>query len=438
MKKLNVLMLGWEFPPVINGGLGVACLGLAKAMSTKVNLSMILPKTDPNFIVNNVELIGLNNISIEEIRRIAANSPYQTFSKVDYIETEILPYNSDQTEKAILATNNTYKKGSKDAIRKSVKDGNFFSNDDLYGSDVHGKVVKYAEYAANLAEKKDFDVVHAHDWMTFLAGIEIKKRTGKPLIVHVHSLNYDRGGPECRGWIFDIEKYGMEMADLVIPVSNYTGSIVTGHYSIYPRKVYPVHNGADAVVPFKAEKHFPEKLVLFLGRVTGQKGPEFFLDIASKVLKEHKNVRFVMAGTGDRLKRLIENGAYRQVGNKFHFTGFLNKEKVNTLLSMADVYCMPSVSEPFGLSALEAAQFGIPAVISKQSGVAEVLKGALKADYWDVNLMAEHIVSLLENEKIREKVIKDSYKDLQNLTWDKAADEILKLYEEKFNKSVAA
>jgi glycogen synthase len=438
MKKLNVLMLGWEFPPVINGGLGVACLGLAKAMSSRVNLSMILPKTDPDFIVNNVELIGLNNISIEEIRKSAADSPYQTFSKVEYIETEIFPYNSGSIEESVLGGSKTFKKGSKDELKRSVQSGNIFTNDDLYGTDVHSKVVKYAEYAANLAQEKDFDVIHAHDWMTFLAGIEIKKRTGKPLVVHVHSLNYDRGGPESRGWIFDIEKHGMEMADVVIPVSNYTGSIVTGHYSIYPKKVIPVHNGADAVVPFKVEKHFPEKLVLFLGRITGQKGPEFFLEIASKVLSQNNNVRFVMAGTGDKLKRVIETGAYRQVGNKFHFTGFLNKEKVNTLLSMADVYCMPSVSEPFGLSALEAAQFGIPAVISKQSGVAEVLKGALKADFWDVNLMAQHIISLLENEETRKNVIEESYKDIQNLTWDKAADAIVKIYDEKFFKTVAA
>lgn len=440
MKKLNVLMLGWEFPPIINGGLGVACLGLAKAMSNKVNLSMILPKTDPDFIVNNVELIGLNNINIQDIRKSIADSPYNSFSKVQFVETEIMPYNWDavSTEKAVLSSNNLYKKSGKDSFERVSDPSNVFTNGELYGEDVQAKVVKYAEYAANLAEKKEFDVIHAHDWMTFLAGVEIKKRTGKPLVLHVHSLNYDRGGPDSRGWIFDIEKYGMEMADVIIPVSKYTGTIVTGHYAIYPRKVFPVYNGADAVVPFRVEKNFPEKLVLFLGRVTGQKGPEFFLEIASKVLAEHKNVRFVMAGTGDRLKRVIETGAYRQVGNKFHFTGFLNKEKVNTLLSMADVYCMPSVSEPFGLSALEAAQFGIPAVISKQSGVAEVLQGALKADYWDVNLMAKHIISLLENEELRKKVVEDSYKDLQNLTWDKAADEILRIYDDNLFKVTAA
>jgi len=175
-------------------------------------------------------------------------------------------------------------------------------------------------------------------------------------------------------------------------------------------------------------KDFPEKLILFLGRITGQKGPQYFLDIASKVIEHVPNVRFVMAGTGDRLRSLIETGAYKQIGNKFHFTGFLNKEKVQKLLSIADVYCMPSVSEPFGLSALEAAQFGIPCVISKQSGVSEVLYGALKADFWDVDKMAGHIISLLQNETLKETVIRDAFNDLENLTWDKAAEKVAGIY----------
>ena len=263
--------------------------------------------------------------------------------------------------------------------------------------------------------------------MTF-AGVEIKKHTGKPLAVHVHSLSYDRSGPDSRGWVYDIEKYGMQEADIVIPVSDYTGDIVVHHFGIDRNKVFPVHNGVDLVDAYKQDKSFPEKLVLFLGRITLQKGPEIFLEIASKVLKETDNVRFVMAGTGDKLKRIIESGSYKNVGNKFHFTGFLDKEKVNSLLSQADVYCMPSVSEPFGLSALEAAQFGIPAVISKQSGVAEVLKGALKADFWDVDLMAEHISCLLNDSEVKDSVVENSYKDLRGLTWDSASEKIIDVF----------
>jgi len=220
------------------------------------------------------------------------------------------------------------------------------------------------------------------------------------------------------------------MADLVIPVSQYTGTICTGHYGIDSTKVHFVHNGADTVETYRSDSPFKDGLVLFLGRLTGQKGPEFFLEIAAKVLEKNPNVFFVMAGTGERMRQLIEHGAYRNVGDRLHFTGFLDKEKVNQLLSMTDVYCMPSVSEPFGLSAIEAAQFGIPAVISKQSGVAEVLTRARKADYWDVELMAEHIHELLTDADAREEAVRISLEDQQNCTWEAAAGKVINLYQE--------
>ncbi len=226
----------------------------------------------------------------------------------------------------------------------------------------------------------------------------------------------------------------MEQADAVIPVSKYTGTIVSGHYGIDPDKIYPVHNGADPVEPYRGKKKFPEKLVLFLGRLTAQKGPEFFLQIAAKVLEQTDNVRFVMAGTGEKLRQLIETGAFKGVGDKFHFTGFLNKERVNALLSITDVYCMPSVSEPFGLSALEAAQFNIPAVISKQSGVAEVMKGALTAVFWDVNKMAEHIVNLITDEKLYKEVVEQGKKDIEASTWDATADKVINVYNTLLNR----
>lgn len=423
-------MLGWEFPPIINGGLGVACLGMAKALSKHADLSIILPKTDPDFLVDNVELIGLNNISADQISVEETEKVYKEFSEVEFVDTSILPYPVYQTEeKSFIVAKEKEVTVKESHITKT--DLSTFQADDLYGEDVVQKVQEYAKYALALAKKKDFDVIHAHDWMTFLAGIYIKHATGKPLVLHVHSLSYDRTGPEGRGWIYDVEVRGMQEADLIIPVSNYTSEVCKNHLGADASKLFPVHNGVELVEAFKEESSFPEKLVLFLGRVTLQKGPEIFLEIASKVMEECKDVRFVMAGTGDKLKRIIESGAYKQVGNKFHFTGFLNKEKVNHLLSIADVYCMPSVSEPFGLSALEAAQFGVPAVISKQSGVAEVLTSALKADFWDVDLMAEHIVSLLEDEKLKEKVVKESYDNLASLTWDDAASKIMNVFHEK-------
>jgi glycosyltransferase involved in cell wall biosynthesis len=305
-----------------------------------------------------------------------------------------------------------------------------FKMGELYGSDLGAKVVEFSKVCAKLAMMQDFDVVHAHDWMTFLAGVEVKKATGKPLVVHVHASQYDRAGADARGWIFELEKFGMEQADRVIPVSRYTGKIVAGHYGIDPAKIRPVHNGADPVEVFQTRKKFPEKLVLFLGRLTAQKGPEFFLEIAARVLDANPDVRFVMAGTGEKLRPLIESGAFRGLGGHFHFTGFLTKEKVNELLSMTDIYCMPSVSEPFGLSALEAAQFGIPAVISKQSGVAEVLKGALKADFWDVPLMAKHINDLLGDADLRARIVQQAQADMAAATWDAAAAKVVEIYHE--------
>lgn len=430
MGKLKILMLGWEFPPVINGGLGIACLGMAKSLSKIADVSVILPKSDPNFVVDNVELIGLNNMRIEEIKSSITTSNYSFLENVDFIETELLPYSTEDSRK----TKFDKKQFQSFLENVSKEELDTFKAEELYGSDVISKVVQFAKYAARIALTKDFDVIHAHDWMTFLAGIEVKKLTGKPLAVHVHSLSYDRSGPDSRGWLYDVEKYGMEQADMVLPVSGYTGTICTRHFGIDPVKIFPVHNGALEVEPFRQEKSFPGSLVLFLGRLTEQKGPEFFLDIASKVLKKNHHVHFVMAGTGDQMKHLIENGAYKHVGDKFHFTGFLNKQKVNDLLSMTDVYCMPSVSEPFGLSALEAAQFGIPAVISKQSGVAEVLHGALQADFWDIELMAEHIVNLIEDEELKDRVVKAGFEDLEKLTWDAAAIKIVDIFNTHLKK----
>ncbi len=428
MRKTKVLMLGWEFPPLINGGLGVACLGMAKSLSRHVDLSIILPKTDPNFIVNNVELIGLNNLQLSDIHQEDVQVNYKEFSDVEYIDAEFLPYQTSESKEL-----NILGSAVERFSRTTQADLDAFKLDDLYGSDVIGKVIQYSKVATRLALAKDFDIIHAHDWMTFLAGVEIKKATGKPLALHVHSLNYDRVGPDGRGWVYDLEKYGMEQADLLLPVSHYTGSIIQSHYGIDSSKIKAVHNGVEPVKTYRVSPSFPEKLVLFLGRVTVQKGPEFFLDIASEVFKLNSKVRFVMAGTGDKLKRLIESGAYKHIGDKFHFTGFLNKDKVHRLLAMADVYCMPSVSEPFGLSALEAAQFGIPAVISKQSGAAEVMKGALKADYWDTQLMAKHINDLITNDVLRDKVVADGYEDLKTLSWDTASDKIVKIFNEYLN-----
>jgi glycosyltransferase involved in cell wall biosynthesis len=282
--------------------------------------------------------------------------------------------------------------------------------------------------ATAIALTKEFDVIHAHDWMTMIAGMEIKARTGKPLVVHVHSLEYDRSGEDSRGWVYQVEKKGMESADVLMPVSEYTAKIIEEHYKIDKNKISTVHNGIRKVTPFRSEPKFPEKIVLFVGRLTRQKGPEHFLDIASKVIEKEKNVRFIMAGTGDYYRQLLEKSAYRELSDRFHLTGFLNSEKLNNLLSMSDVYCMPSVSEPFGLSAVEAVQFGVPCVISKQSGVAEVLNGSLKFDFWDITKASDYIINLLSDNTLRDRVVSDGQRDLQHISWDISAEKVINAY----------
>ena len=430
MNRLRVLKLGWEFPPLINGGLGIACLGLSRALAKHVDLTVVVPKTSPGTAFDGFQLRGLNELTVEELQSVEERYRYESFAQVRQVPIELNPYVDGEIPQESSVTLTVVEGGEVAFSRTTRRQLDAFKVGELYGPDLGAKVVEFSKVAAKIAMLESFDVIHAHDWMTFLAGVEVKKATGKPLVVHVHALQYDRAGAAARGWIYDIEKYGMESADRIIPVSHYTGEIISTHYGIDPRKIRPVHNGADAVAAFATKKKFPEKLVLFLGRLTSQKGPEFFLETAAKVIARNPNVRFVVAGTGEKLRPLIESGAFRGLGAHFHFTGFLDKEKVNDLLSMTDVYCMPSVSEPFGLSALEAAQFGIPAVISKQSGVAEVLKGALVADFWDVELMAKHINDLLTDAELRERVVEQARLDIAASTWDAAAAKVMKVYDE--------
>lgn len=424
MKKPRILSLGWEFPPIYNGGLGVACYGITKALADKADITLILPKTDPEQYVQNVELIGLNNVDIKKLKEVQEPSSYETFVRLEQIESEFFPYQEKQEITNTIIEVKEHKKFSYvDEIEK-------FDITELYGGDVVEKIHKFSQIAVKIALTKDFDVIHAHDWVTFVAGCNIKSATGKPLVLHVHALETDRSENGSQNLAFLIEKGAMEYADKVVAVSQYTATQITNLYSIAPEKVFVVHNGIEPVSSFKTPKNIPGKMVLFLGRLTEQKGPGYFIELAQRVIAKYPDVYFVMAGTGDKLKSLIENSANKSISSKFHFTGFLNRDKVMQLYSMADVYVMPSVSEPFGLSALEAAQFSIPCIVSNQSGVAEVLTGALTADFWDISSMTKHIVSMLEDEEAREQVIAEMFLNLQDISWDKTADKLLEVFEE--------
>ncbi len=417
----KVLMLGWEFPPIINGGLGVACHDLSGAMSELANITMVVPKSSLGFKVKNVNLLGINNIDINSLEFPSNYHKQKLPFEMHSVPADLDPYFTEG-----VTVPNPYI--SKQAGGKEKLEA--FKIDNLYGGDVINKVSQYADIATSMASKLDFDVIHAHDWMTMLAGIKIKQQTGKPLVMHIHSLEVDRSGPASKGWVYNLEKKGMDYADLLMPVSNFTANNIEEHYGVGKNKISVIHNGSNAVQSFKSERKFKEKMVLFVGRLTRQKCPEKFLDIASRVLEKNPDVRFVMAGAGDYFKSMLEQSAYKHIGNRFHMTGFLNLDKLRYLFSVSDVYCMPSISEPFGLTAVEAAQFDIPCVISKQSGVAEVLSGALKFDYWDINKAADYIVNLLDDSVFRKKVVKDTSSNLGNISWDLSAQKIMNAYTE--------
>ena len=436
MAQPKVLMLGWEFPPIINGGLGVASMGIARALSSKSALTLILPKADPKLTLQNTELVGLNQLDLKKYREEELYRDYfESIEEVMQVPVSMDPYHSElQYRNTVLAHRRQAKNHY--LVPEGEDENPFEADDDLYGHRVVEKVRLYAKYACQIAEEREFDVIHAHDWMTFPAALEIKLRTGTPIVLHVHSLDYDRGGADLKNWIFHLEKELLQEADQVVAVSHYTAGIMETHYGVDPEKITVVYNGVTPRETYSKPKGFPEKLVLFLGRVTGQKGPENFLEVAQRVYRRFPEVRFVMAGTGDRLKRMIEAGAYTEVGHRFHFTGFLDQQGVGDLLAMSDVYCMPSVSEPFGLSALEAAQFGVPMVISRQSGVSEVLPGALVADHWDTDDMAQQVLDLLTNEPMARLLAEQNTDALHKLSWDAAADKLLALYS-SLNSAVA-
>jgi glycogen(starch) synthase len=425
-EKPRVLMLGWEFPPVINGGLGVACHDLCIAMSEYSRVTMILPKSNPEYRVENLELFGLNSIDTRTLKNISHLQEYEQLEHVHFIDSNLDPYyNGNMTRHQHAEIKSKYIND----VEIGGETFTVFNIDDLYGGDVIEKVQVFGKLAAKIALTLEFDVIHAHDWMTMIAGMEIKSKTGKPLVMHIHSLEVDRGGPHSKGWVYQMEKRGMEYADVLMPVSNFTAENIKTHYGINEAKIFPVHNGIRPVNVFHKERAFDEKMVLFVGRLTRQKGPEFFLEIASRVLEYYPDVRFVMAGQGDSFQNIVDKSAYKHIGNRFHLTGFLDMDKIHELLASADVYCMPSVSEPFGLSAVEAVQFGIPVVISKQSGVAEVLTGSLKFDFWDINKAADYIIGLLQDDVLRVKMVEDANNDLLSISWENSAKKVMEGYE---------
>jgi glycosyltransferase involved in cell wall biosynthesis len=300
---------------------------------------------------------------------------------------------------------------------------------------MYTEVQRYAEMAVKLAANEEFDVIHAHDWMTYPAGVAVAKASGKPLIIHVHSTEFDRSGEHVNQMIYDIERMGMHLADKIIAVSYLTRSIIISRYGVSGDKVEVVYNGVErnGNNNWSANENVvkrDEKVVLFLGRITMQKGPDYFLRAAKKVLERMDNVKFVMAGSGDMMHKAVEMAASLGIGSKVLFTGFLRGEDVQRIFKMADLYVMPSVSEPFGIAPLEALDNDVPVIISKQSGVSEVIKHALKVDFWDVDEIANKIVAVLTYPALGIMLRNHGNYEVRKLRWKDSADKCAKIYEE--------
>lgn len=427
-------MFGWEFPPHISGGLGTACYGLTKGLSgfRDVEVTFVVPKAWGDEVQSGVTLLGADRIPV--IRRQIQFIDIE--SKVDYYElqSELIPY-LGTTEFYELKSN--LSSGEKQLV-ETTEEGKFIFNGD-YGPNLFQEIRNYAIVAETIARELEFDVIHVHDWMTFPAGIAVRRISGKPLVVHIHSTEFDRSGQGVNPAVCAIEKQGLEVADRIVAVSDLTRNIIVSNYSVPTEKVITVHNAVEPVDRESQKKHKKpgkKKLVSFLGRITMQKGPEYFVDAASLVLQEMENVHFVMAGKGDLLNRMIKRAIDRGIVGKISFPGFLQDSEVSELFRKSDVFVMPSVSEPFGIVALEAMQAGIPVIISKQSGAAEVIKNGVKVDYWDVRGMADAICRLLNDLELAQKLAIEGKLEVEQLVWKNAASKIRDIYTALLSESL--
>ncbi len=425
---MRVLMFGWEFPPHIAGGLGTACYGIVKGLAYNgVETLFVMPSASGDEDGSVAKIISASDVAVESF----SSNVDEFLDKVRFVRigSNMIPYVDPEEFHEMVESE---RRLQQESFRKSVGEKYRFSG--RYGSNLMEEVARYAMVGGTIAmeHKDEFDVIHAHDWLTYLAGIAAKELTGKPLVVHVHATSFDRGTEDqIDSRVFSIEKRGMMEADRVVTVSDFTRGIVVGKYGIDPAKVVTVHNAVDfsGRENLKVERGIKDKVVTFLGRITFQKGPEYFIEAAAKVLKRTEGVRFVMAGSGDMMNRCIRHVARLGISDRFHFTGFLRGTDVQKMFAMSDVYIMPSVSEPFGISPLEAMRSNVPSIISFQSGAAEVLRYAFKVDFWDVDAIADCIYGLLSYPALADFAAKQGYDEVNRLKWNAAAAKLKHIYE---------
>ncbi len=423
---MKVLMFGWEFPPHISGGLGTACYGLTKGLAEFKDVSVIfvVPKAYGDEDQSSMKLVGANEVPVTRKKIQFSNLQ----SKIDYYEVEsgMIPYVGPEefwklTTKVVSEKTKFIETNSEGKINFSGK----------YDQNLFQEIYNYSIVAEVIARDNEFDVIHAHDWLAYPAGIAAKRASGKPLVIHVHATDFDRSGGSVNPTVYAMEKEGMDAADQIIAVSNMTRNIVIEKYNINPDKVTTVYNAVEPLSQaekIKLKKGVDEKIVTFLGRITMQKGPEYFVEAANMVLKKMNNVRFVMAGSGDMMNAMVKRAAELKIADRFHFTGFLKGDDVFDMFRMSDVFVMPSVSEPFGIVPLEAMQSNVPVIISYQSGVSEILKYAIKIDYWDTYAMADAIYGLINYPALHNMFKEHGKAEVDSLLWKNSAKNVRDVY----------
>ena len=433
-------MFGWEFPPHIAGGLGTACYGMTRGLARNdVEVIFVMPRASGDEDERFVKVVNASDVEARycDSKIEGADDIMRKISFI-HIDSNMVPYISPEEFE-------TYREGYERTGKKFwEREGDSWTQrytfSGKYGANLMEEVARYAVVAAEVARQLEgqFDVIHAHDWLTYFAGIAAKRVSGKPLVVHMHATSFDRSSSDnIDTRVYEIERAGMAAADRVIAVSNLTRNIVIEKYNIPAERVVTVHN---AVRFAEKENEVPErgvddKIITFLGRITFQKGPDYFVEAAAKVLKRVPNVRFVMAGSGDMMNHVIRRVARLGIADRFHFTGFLKGDDVHKMFQLSDVYIMPSVSEPFGISPLEAMRANVPSIISKQSGVAEVLDYAVKVDYWDVDAMADAIYGFVKYPALSKMFAEKGLEEVTGLKWNNAAAKIKTIYEDAINES---
>jgi glycogen(starch) synthase len=422
---MKVLMLGWEFPPQITGGLGTACYGITKSLAKQnINVLLVVPKTFGNEDRSFATIQDAGDIPSKYLESNSNDFWKKVFYKE--ISARLIPYTTPEDYKKKMEKN-VYMSG----FVTNYDNPDFAPFTGNYGSDLWSEIKRYSIVTSLLAVRETYDIIHAHEWLTFPAAISAKKISGKPLIVHIHATEFDRNSGSIDRDIYDIEKKGMEFSDRVITVSDYTKNIVIKNYGINPEKVITIHNGIEKAANFsrlKFQKVPGEKIVTFLGRITHQKGPEYFVEAAFRVLQKHNNVRFVIAGSGDLKDKIVTMVNDLNIEKKVSFTGFLKNDEVRKLLARSDLFVMPSVSEPFGISPLEALQSRVPIIISKQSGVSEVINNAIKVDYWDINALSDAINGVLNYKTLSGLLSSNGSREVNKLGWEKTGRQISNLY----------